>query len=76
MFGVHSCIFQSTAGDQYQGGAKISPPPPGLDRVKLRQFEILPTWMDDVDGDEALTAISASPVSLQGAHMTLEAQST
>ena len=28
-FGVHSCIFQSTAGDQYQGvgeGAKMSFP--------------------------------------------------
>ena len=31
-FGVHSCIFQSTAGDQYWGGAKISPSRPG--RVK------------------------------------------
>ena len=32
--------------------------------------------MDDVDGDEALTAISAPPVSLLGAHTTLEAQTT
>ena len=35
-FGVHSCSFQSTAGDQYPGGvgAKIRPPPLGPDRVK------------------------------------------
>ena len=32
-FGVHSCIFQSTAGDQYQGGLKLAPPP-GPGRVK------------------------------------------
>ena len=39
-FGVHSCIFQSTAADQYQGGgAKISPPP-GPDRVKVNSVLI------------------------------------
>ena len=27
-FGVHICIFQRTAGDQYQGGgANLAPPP-------------------------------------------------
>ena len=35
---------------------------------KLIQFEILATCMDDMDGDEALTAISA--------HTTLKAQTT
>ena len=34
-FGVHICIFQRTAGDQYQegGGANLAPTP-GPDRVK------------------------------------------
>lgn len=26
-FGIHSCIFQSTTGDQYQGGSRFAPPP-------------------------------------------------
>ena len=25
-FGVHICILQRTAGDQYQGGANLAPP--------------------------------------------------
>ena len=45
-------------------------------KLKLRQFEILATSMDDADGDEALAAISAPPVSLRGTHTTLEAQTT
>ena len=35
-FGVHICIFQRTAGDQYQGG--LIQPPPGPDRGKKHEL--------------------------------------